>query len=836
MQRNREGVTICLLCIYAAHPMSKNIGTTQTFKTAFSKVIFETPDFAIFATMEGPSAKGALNGASAKSLLDVPIVLTGSWGEYKSRGAIISQKQFSFTSYEVEESEAVFFLHRVMGLALKVAEAAHAKFGARLGEVIEQKPEQLETIPGVKKKIAAKIVARWPQFAKIRILTALLGPFGVTNLMVAKIQEHFGDRATEVIRDNPYRLTEIAGIGFVKADEIALASGIDPSDPKRIQACVRYCVDQITRNDGHSAVRRGELIKVTTEELRTAETMNMGEKVASAVEALIAEDELVVIDAFHVAPGYLAHFERLILEGCQRELPPLPLLHSDIDTYIESYESRIHRTLGERQKAAIRLANTQPPIMAISGFAGTGKTTSSQASLDLYAATYGHDMIACCALSGIAANRIGSTTGYQSSTIHSLLKYTAQGWTYNRDNKLPYRVIVLDEASMTPSELLYRLLEAIDFEHGARLILLGDPAQLRPVGSGSPFADILKHCLVPHVQLDRIYRNRDGQVITMFAAEVRQGQVPNGYLEDVFDDFRFINCGRKNYWQLRKTCSTDEMRDLRLAINLDIQRKILAEVSRAADSYREAIEAGLWMHAITGCQVLSPMKEGPAGAIELNQKLQDLFNPRRPGGGELRINAQTSLRTGDRVVHLKNMNMVAMPATQYEPPAPGATSESHQFDGFEDDKVRIMNGQVGIVMFAGEIDEAPELHVRYPIEGIVVRYQQADLARYCVALAYVLTVHKSQGSEYSKVILVSSMSHYRMLDPQMIYTGMTRARDDLKIVGEDYAFSAGCRKVVDTQRLTCLDLWCSEPEPEFDGPFEAVDGLPQSARSMQLSF
>lgn len=796
-----------------------------SLKTSFAAIIYEAQDFAIFTTTEpGVSAKGSLGGVAAKSLLKVPLVLTGGWGEYRGR------KQFVFTAYEVEEAEAVFFLHRLIGLSRKVAEAAHAKFGAALGEVIEKEPAKLLTVTGIKQKTADKIVARWPQFAQVRLLTAALGPYDVSNSMVARIHQHFGNQAISIIRDDPYALTQVTGIGFVKADEIALAMGIDPMDPKRLQAGVDYCVMQATRNDGHSALLRSDLVKAAIEELRTAQADGLVERVVQAIEALIERDSLVEASAVHVAPSYLAHFESKILEWCRTDWSATSVLTQDLDAYVSEFEGRIGKRLGQRQKEAVALANTQPPIMIISGFAGTGKTTSSKASLDLYAARYGRDAIACCALSGIAAIRVGTQSGYPSSTIHSLLGYTANGWTYDRSNKLPHRVILLDEASMVPSDLMYRLMDAIDFEGGARLILLGDPAQLRPVGSGSPFADLIKHRVLPSVQLDHIYRNAEGQVITTFAADVRRGQVPAGYSDGAFDDFQFTNCGRKNYFAARKTMTTDEFRDFRLSINLDIGRRVLQAVSNAALSYREALRDGLWSEAVTGCQVISPMKDTPAGTIELNRHLQDLFNPRQSDSTEVQVGV-VKLREGDKVVHLRNMDMGSVPMHGYVSPESG--EDEHNDFKDDDNRVRVMNGQVGIVAFAGEIDGSPELHVRYPTEGRVVRYATSELASFCIDLAYALTVHKSQGSEYRKVIFVCSMSHYRMLDPQMIYTGMTRAKDYLNIVGESYAFSSGCKKVLDTQRVTCMDLWCQQEKMELEAD---VMPRPSTARQAQMAF
>jgi exodeoxyribonuclease V alpha subunit len=251
------------------------------------------------------------------------------------------------------------------------------------------------------------------------------------------------------------------------------------------------------------------------------------------------------------------HYTALSIIIESSEIQGEPIL-SDVEAYLAQYERQHSLIFGEKQRLAISMAALNKKIFAITGYAGTGKSSISKAILSMYADKYGSDSIVCCALSGLAATRVKKQSGFQSSTIHTLLGYdpTKNGFLHDETNKLDYSVVLLDEASMVDINTFNSLLKAIDFQK-TNFILLGDPAQIPPVGAGELFSDILALHLVDFITLDKIYRQSDAKVITTFAQDVRNGRVPDTRF--AYEDFEFVDISVPNYWELKNTLKPKEM-------------------------------------------------------------------------------------------------------------------------------------------------------------------------------------------------------------------------------------------------------------------------------------
>ena len=335
------------------------------------------------------------------------------------------------------------------------------------------------------------------------------------------------------------------------------------------------------------------------------------------------------------------------------------------------------------------------------------------------------------------------------------------------------------------------LLRAIDF-NTTNLILIGDPAQLPPVGAGEPFSDIIAHGMVDNVTLDKIYRQSEGKVITTFAQDVRNGIAPD--LRYAYEDFEFVDISIPNYWELKNTLKPTEMSEAIEKNNQHIVNFVLDEARGALAHIRNAYRRDAW-EGLTRFQVIVPMKNGTVGTKNLNVLLQDVLNPITDPIEEIlvKLGSGREFRVRDKVIHLQNKRMVCVHADEFKL----ALNEKRDYETFE---TKVYNGQLG-VLFKGNIEE-DEHYVYYPNEGIVAVYSKVDFTTGVVDLAYALTGHKTQGSEFYEVILPIVNAHWMMLNNKLLYTEMTRAKEKLIIVGEKYAFSSGCKKRDETARNT----------------------------------
>ena len=417
--------------------------------------------------------------------------------------------------------------------------------------------------------------------------------------------------------------------------------------------------------------------------------------------------------------------------------------------------------------------------VSVVGESGSGKSTLARIILNLLLENYcERKQITCCAFTGMAAARVRKLSGFQAYTIHSLLKYQGDNrFEFNRDKPLPYKVILLDEAGMVNLQLFYRLVLAISED--TLLILVGDPAQLPPIGAGNVFGDLLHKSFLKHVSLTRIYRQDEESVLVYFANIIRTGKMPPDYKKS-YRDFTFISQDIPNYFALRKSLSEQEMKQVREDNNEKIQQQIL-DLARQATRELE--------HPAWDFQVLTPLKKGLLGTEALNIALQDIFNHQ----GKNPVSRYGAIfREGDKVVHLQNKDMEC---AYYR----SGLNPSQSTDWR---RQRIFNGFVGIIK---EIDLNNELfYVVYP-GPLVVRYN-FDHIRDIIDLAYCLTVHKAQGSQYKYVAIPLSNSHFMMLNNKWFYTAITRAEKKVFLVGQEYAFKRACTNIDTAERMTFLKV------------------------------
>lgn len=754
-----------------------------------------------------------------KLLLQTKVEFFGSWVEHKKYG-----RQFQFDSYEIVEGELHFFLTKmVKGISQSTAKAVIRQYGDSLHEIIEERPEELLTIKGIGKKKLEQIVQSWKELAHLRKLGNFLLPFGVTNNKINRIFEAFKEESLAILQHNPYRLTHIEGFGFRTADEVARKIGTPSHSPYRIETGIRYVMEKHFHEQFHTLISDDSLWEAACENLRIEEEFELERgSYRQAVEQLLERQEIVAIDTVHFTFPAIKAMEDKILKTFRTS--HITQTHELSDSERERIITLLGFSPDESQYRAIALGLSDAPIFTISGYAGAGKTSIAKAVLRLLGERWTEsDPIHCCALSGIAANRIKEATGYPSRTIHSLLGFDGKQWKYHQAEPLPYRLVVLDEASMVDITLWYRLLDAIDLQR-TRLMVLGDPGQIPPVGMGDTYLSIIRHQLTPGIVLEKVHRQSEDSAIPLLAESVRQGLVPENYRQP-YQDYRWWDFTIPNFWQIKQQLSPREVD----ATKEENRQRILEAVTNMVAQNHRRIRPPIEQHTaweyLTTFQVITPMREYTLGTKEINRRIQTVLNPKHDRSPELE-NGDYAFRLYDKVVHTKNQDLATFGIEHVKQVIAESNKEWMKTlrDIEEPTEMRVMNGQLGLVIgidseTEGESDSSGEaqLYVYYPNENYVARYESDMIGKKMLELAYALTIHKTQGAQFGHVYLVLANSHYIMLQNRLLYTAMTRARSHLMILGEDYAFKTACTKKEEVRRETLIELWCRQGVLELEG-------------------
>jgi exodeoxyribonuclease V alpha subunit len=666
--------------------------------------------------------------------------LAGRWVHNKKFG-----EQFQVENYEITVPATVHGIKKYLGSGLIkgigpiMADRIVKKFALDTLDIIEKTPERLSEVDGIGPKRIAMITKAWEEQKEIKEIMIFLQGHGVSAGYSAKIYKQYRERSIEVVKENPYRLAhDIYGIGFITADKIAQNIGIDPNSLIRAKAGIIYVLNELTE-EGHVyyperdlTLKAKEILKVDEEIVAKAITELSGEK-EIFIEAINNEDSLkaVYLAPFYVAETGIAHRLRKLKESPSNIRPINP------EKAIDWVQQKLHIELAEKQKEAIILAASSK-VLIITGGPGTGKTTIITAILRIFQQLKLRILLA--APTGRAAKRMSEATGWEAKTIHRLLEYSPQkgGFKKDQDDPLEADVVIIDEASMVDTLLMYHLLKAIPLQ--AHLILVGDVDQLPSVGPGNVLRDIIDSGIFTVVRLTEIFRQAQESMIIINAHKVNQGEFP--ILKEIerkeTTDFYFI-----------------QEEDPEKALN-----QILTLCS-------ERIPKHFGFHSIRDIQVLTPMHKGTIGAINLNIELQKRLNP-----------DQQSITHGSRAfkLHDKVMQIV------------------NNYDK------EVFNGDIGWVSRIDQEDR--ELTIDF--DGRLIPYDFSDLDE--IVLAYAISVHKSQGSEYPVVILPVTTQHYMLLQRNLIYTGITRAKKLVVLIGTKKALAIAIRNNKPQLRFTHLSV------------------------------
>ena len=664
-------------------------------------------------------------------------VFTGEWVEHPSYG-----KQLKCTACQLQLPTTKLGIERYLGSGLirgvgpSTAKMIVSYFGEETLTILSEHPERLQELPKMGKKRWIQIAEAYREQAGAREAMVFLQSYGIPATLAVKISKLYGDRTAAVIRDNPYRLCEdIDGVGFLTADRIGTALGIAPDSDGRIVAALKFVLKDSAIGMGHVYLPRPELVSRASQLLRVEEAL-----IDRQLTRMALLRELVFMTSGDEERVYLPAFDSAEKEVATRLvelLATVPQGHAaGAEREIDLFEKRHGIAFSLRQREAILAAVTQG-VLVITGGPGTGKTTIINCIISLLSR---EGEVALCAPTGRAAKRMSEACGAEAKTIHRLLESGGEEGQFARNQETPIEadVVIVDETSMVDMLLMRSLLRAI--EPGTRLILVGDADQLPSVGAGNVLGDILDSGIIPACRLTDIFRQGETSRIVVNAHRINHGEMP--LLNEKGTDFFFE---RKMGYP-------------------DAAATIVALMTQRLPKFLKFPEDEIARQAVRQIQVLAPAKKGECGVIVLNQMLQAALNPPSPAKPQLTW-GETIFRLGDKVMQTKN---------DYQ-----QEWRRHTPSGWEDG-AGVFNGDVGFIT-----DVDPQEHcltVTFDEEREAVYGQQA-LEN--LDLAYCLSVHKSQGSEFPVVVMPVAGGPKMLLTRNLFYTALTRARRMVVLVGRE---------------------------------------------------
>ncbi len=661
----------------------------------------------------------------------------GNWTVHPTFG-----RQFRVDSFEKKLPDSADAIYRYLasgalrGVGPVLAERLIHRFGAEALDVIEHHPRWLCEIRGISPKKADELHEAFTQQFGLRSVMLAFGDFFGPTLCV-RIFKHYGAAAVDLIRQNPYRLcTEIDGIGFRSADRLAQSLGVAPDAEERLQAGICSMLDSAAFQNGHCRVPEDLLCAQTAKTLEVPEPAVRGALSALSEEKVLIRTEedgtvFYASQALYTAERYIAA-KLVLLAGEKRPFTP-----AGIPGRIDALEREGGITYAEEQRQAITYAVTEG-VTVVTGGPGTGKTTVIKAILQLF-----DDLKLDCMLAaptGRAAKRMSEASGREAKTIHRLLEtgFTEDRQTHfqrGEDNPLPCKALIIDEMSMVDTLLLEALLRAV--KPGTFVVFIGDVDQLPSVGPGNCLANLIDSGRFAVVRLHHIFRQAEKSLIIRNAHRINRGEMPLLSVRD--SDFFFL-----------ERHGADAVRDTLLQLCA-----VRLPKRYGVDPFEDI-------------QIICWTRKGPLGTAELNAALQETLNPPAPGKREKRAGSRV-FREGDKVMQIRN---------NYDLLWRRANDAGNRVDG-----AGVFNGDIGRIR---RIDPQGEA-LLIDFDDRVCAYDFSLLDD--LELAYAITTHKSQGSEYRFVLIPAFEAAYPLMTRNLLYTAVTRAREMVCAVGDPKTFA-----------------------------------------------
>ncbi len=701
---------------------------------------------------------GALPGVNVGEILEV----SGEWGVHPQHGRHLKVATFTpHTPVTAVGLKKYLGSGVIKGIGPKTAERIVEHFGEQTLAMLELEPERLTEVKGVGRELRERIVKGWAEQQDIRDVMLFLQSHGVTPSLAGKIYRQYGKQSITVIRENPYTLEkDVYGVGFKTADTLAEKLGTPRDSLGRLAAGLKYVLSEAASADGHCYLPCEELLTRAAALLEVEPALLL-----PALDGLRREKEIFVETVAGSIVGTMQgdagerdageREERVYLapffyaeSGTARRLrlllnapsPLLPVTGAEWREVFAGIEREQGIKLAAHQKSAVRLAYSSK-VSVLTGGPGVGKTTALRALLDVLDAR--GVPYALAAPTGRAAKRMTEATGRPASTLHRLLEYipATNEWGRNEDRPLPHAFVIVDEVSMLDILLAYRLARAVSPE--AHLLLVGDADQLPSVGPGSVLRDVLASERVPSVHLTELFRQARESAIVVTAHGVNQGEMPPLRVEPT-SDFFFLH-----------------------------QEEPLAAQRAVIDLVARRLPARYGFDPVRDIQVLTPMYRGPAGVHALNLALQERLNARP---GPTLAFGEHSFKVGDKVMQVRN---------DYDKGATG-----------------VFNGDLGRVVDVLEEDRRLLVRFSEAADAEAVVYEQHELDE--LTLAYACSIHRAQGSEYPCVVIPLVMQHYLLLQRNLLYTAITRARKLCVLIGDRRALKRAVENDALARRNTGL--------------------------------
>ena len=697
---------------------------------------------------ENGAEKFVVTGALGGVQCGETLRLQGSWTRHPTHGP-----QFKIASFESQLPASIYGIRKylgsglVKGISKGLAERIVAKFGESTLRVISEESARLQEVEGIGKQRVRSIKAAWDEQTVQRTLFIFGQTYGLSPALCLRVYKQFGAEATTVLQTQPYRAArEVHGIGFKTADKIAINIGIPNDSPQRIDAGVEFVLQDL-QDEGHTAYPAEDLANLASETLQADPAI-----IRAGIERLLQAKAL-----------------RQTLAGDDNQKPFLQLPPNFFAE--EKIALAVHRLLATpsglpdikrdkavdwaQEKAGFTFGDSQKEaikgalahkVFILTGGPGTGKTTILRAVVSIL--QFKKARILLAAPTGRAAQRLAESTGAYAQTIHRLLKFDPSqgGFTMTDSKPLSADVVIVDEASMLDARLAAALLSAVPSR--AHLVLVGDVDQLPSVGAGNVLKDLIQSQKINYVTLDVVFRQGKFSSIVHYAHSINKGDVA---LPSPLEDARQLD-PKKDFQFL---AASDQA---------DCARKV-------GEVFKTFIAGELGLDPIAQAQTLAPMHKGLAGVGNLNQILQEALNPRT----EAMPFGAIKFKVGDKVIQTRN-----------------------NYDK------NIFNGDIGIVTGLDGVNGLLEVE----FDGLPASFDKSEMID--LQLAYAVSIHKSQGSEYPVVVIPLLKAHFMMLQRNLIYTAVTRGKKKIVIVGEPAAYAMAVRNSDAKSRCTLLQRFLAQ--------------------------